>query len=396
MPESLMTPFHDWLVQLRRHFHQHPELAYREHETAAKIAEVLAELGVEDVRTAVGGTGVVATLSAKTPGPVVAMRADMDALPLDELNEVDYRSKRPGVMHACGHDGHVTMALGTVRYLIESGWLEKGRGKVLFFFQPAEEGGAGAKAMIDAGALGSEPIGAIFAAHLQPEMPQGEIGFSLAESNAASDTVRFVITGRGGHGSQPNRCIDPIVAGAYLVTQLQTVVSRTVPPLESVVLSIGSFDAGTASNIIPQEAVLRGTLRTFRPELRQEVLKRLEGLARGLELSHGVKVAFTVSGGYPVLVNNERIVRFAMEKGEELLGQGKALLQPPRMGSEDFSYFLQKIPGVFIRLGCHNPMEGFNYGLHSPRFDFDERTLDVGVRLFAKLLTDYIEQSKAS
>ncbi len=382
------TPFHDWLVQLRRHFHQFPELAYREERTAAKIVEVLQDYGVP-VMDKIGGTGVIASLCAQRGGPTVAMRADMDALPLEELNDVSYRSRHGGVMHACGHDAHTAIMLGVVRHLVETGWPEKGAGKILFIFQPAEEGGAGARAMLESGVLDSERIAAIFAGHVQPELPVGRIGFSPDVSNAASETIDIRLTGKGGHGAQPHHCIDPIVAGASLVTQLQSIISRCIAPVESAVLTIGSFHAGTARNIIPEEAFLEGTLRTINSRVREEVLGRLGEMVKGLEAAYRVGVSLKTSVGYPLLVNDANLVHFVEEQVAEVLGESCVHRGGPRMGSEDFAFFAQKFPGILIRLGCSDPEKEEIQGLHSPYFDLDERVLDVGVRLFSHLLTRY-------
>lgn len=388
MLDNLLTPFHSWLVELRRELHQWPELAYQEERTSARIAQILTELGVP-FRKGVGGTGVVATLQSERPGPWRAMRADMDALPLEEANDVPYRSKRPGLMHACGHDGHMTIALGVLRTLVERGWRESGRGGILFVFQPAEEGGAGARVMLQSPDLASQPLRAVFAGHLFPDRPAGDVELAPEASNAASDEFHIRLVGKGGHGAHPELCTDPIVAGAYFVTQLQSLVSRTVSPLESVVLTIGRFEAGTASNIIPHEASLWGTLRTLKPKMREEVLERLGKMIRGVEEAHRVKAQWAMEQGYPLLVNDSELAGWAWTKARELLGAGQAHWGLPSMGAEDFAYFAQKWPAVLIRLGCHDPAQGFVHGLHSPYFDFDERVLDVGVRLFVRLLTEF-------
>lgn len=383
-----LLPFHDWMVRLRRHFHRHPETAYNEKKTAAKIAEVLDSLGI-GYRTGIGGTGIIASTEAPRKGPTLALRADMDALPLDEKSDVPYRSKVPGAMHACGHDGHITMALGTAKSLVERKWLEKGRGKVLFIFQPAEECGAGAKAMLDSGALDPESVHAVFAGHMHPELPAGQIGIARGASNAASDNFVITITGKGGHGAHPHLCADPIVAGSHLVAQMQTVVSRFVPPLDSAVVTIGKFHSGSARNIIPEEAVLEGTVRTLRPDVREAVINRIAGMVKGIEAGHGVSCDFAVIAGYPPLVNNSELVEYAMRTGREVLGEENVHAELARMGAEDFAYFAQRWPGVLVRIGCREPGREFVHGLHSPWFDFDESALDAGVRLFTALIENY-------
>lgn len=389
--DNLPTPFHDWLVALRRWLHQHPELSYQEVKTAARIAEVAESLGLS-VQTGVGKTGVIARLRAKRAGPTVALRADMDALPLDEANAVPYKSRHPGVMHACGHDAHMTIALGVARWLVESRWPEQGRGEVLFVFQPAEEGGAGARAILESGAFDPASVAAIFAGHLQPELAVGHIGLAPGVSNAASDSIRIHIIGKGGHAAHPHLCADPIVAGAHLVTQLQAIVSRSLAPTEPAVVSIGRFQAGSAGNIIAPQARLEGTLRTLTAETRETALARLQELAAGLETAFNVTVKMDINAGYPVLVNHPEVVEFTLKEGRSLLGADRVHLQGPRMGAEDFAYFLEQTPGVMVRLGCVDPETGFQHGLHSPLFDFDERALDAGVMLFVHLLTGFLSK----
>ncbi len=382
----LTQEFTVWLRSLRRHFHRYPELRYEEKKTAFKIENTLRELGVS-FQKGVGGTGVVASIAAREPGTVKALRADMDALPLQESTQLEYSSCHEGIMHACGHDGHMAIALGVARWLKENHWEDWGRGKVLIFFQPAEEGGAGARAMIEDGVLHHDAPEVIFAGHLHPELPTGHIGMSPSVSHAACDNFSLRVEGKGGHGAHPDLCRDPIVAACHFVSMLQTVVSRSVPPQESAVLSVGRIQGGTASNIIPHEVQMEGTLRTLSETVRRAALERLVRLVEGLEKSFEVRGELQILPGYPLVVNDSKVVEFVKACAERLPHGFTVHLEPPSMGSEDFAYFLQKVPGALIRLGCHDPGAGFSHGLHSPYFDFDETVLDLGVILFSNLLT---------
>jgi len=367
-------------VELRRWFHRFPEPAYREKKTAAKICEVLDSLGIP-FQAGIGKTGIVAKLSAQRSGPVVAFRCDMDALPLEEAHEVPYKSEHHGCMHACGHDGHMTIALGVIRWLLEKDWPQKGAGDILFIFQPAEEGGAGAKAMLNTGIFDSLPVEAVFAGHLYPELAAGDIGVAPKISNAATDTFTIRLQGRGGHGAHPHQCKDPIVAGSHLVTQLQTLISRGLPPLDSAVLTIGRFEAGTASNIIPEKAFLEGTLRTLNPEIREKIIMRFQQIVKGVEVAHDVTATLQITPGYPVLVNDSKLVKHTHDVAAEVLGGDHVHSLRPRMGAEDFAYFCNKWGGIMVGLGCHDPSKGMQHGLHSPYFNFDETVLDVGTRI---------------
>lgn len=395
MSDSKLLPFHDWLVRIRRELHQIPELGYQEKKTAAKICQILDQLQIA-YHAGVGGTGVVARFASRHKGPVAAFRADMDALPIQESNDRDYKSQHPGMMHACGHDGHITVALGIIRWLQQQNWPEKGCGEVIFFFQPAEEGGAGAKSMLDTGLFDSEPVGAIFAGHMNPELPMGRVELIYGTAHAAADTLKIQINGKGGHGASPHLCIDPIVASAHLITQLQVFASRNLAPLDSAVLSIGKFHAGTAENIIPEKADLLGTLRTMSPEIQALAVKRIDEMVRGLEIAHGVTATFECIPGYPAQINDDDLVAFLKSCAEDVLGAEAVHIGRPRMGAEDFCFFCQKWPGAMVGLGCHDPAKGYQFPLHSPNFDMDERVLDVGVLLFGQALMRYLEKKNAS
>jgi amidohydrolase len=296
-------------------------------------------------------------------------------------------------MHACGHDGHMTVALGIIRWLIENRWSQNGCGEIVFIFQPAEEGGAGAKAMLQSGIFDGVPIKAVFAGHMYPELPMGHIRLAPEISNAAADSLFIRLKGKGGHGAHPHHCKDPIIAGANLVTQLQSLISRELPPLDSAVITIGRFHAGTATNIIPEEAVLEGTLRTLKPDIRKEIIKRLEDMVEGTAKSFGISATLNITEGYPVLINNPVLVEHIVTCASDVLGADNVHIGLPRMGAEDFAYFCQKWGGVMVGIGCHDPSKGFQHGLHSPYFDLDERVLDVGTRLFGYVLTQYLKKS---
>ncbi len=383
-----LLPFHNWLVDLRRHFHRYPEPAYQEEKTGAKICEILSLFNIP-FHTGIGKTGIVARLKAKNRGKTLAFRADMDALKMDEANDIPYKSQHPGLMHACGHDGHITIALGIIRNLIENKWIENGQGEILFIFQPAEEGGAGAKAMLDSGFFDNEPVEAAFAGHMQPEYPAGDISITYGVSNAASDSFSIRLIGKGGHGAHPYQCKDVILIGAYLITQLQALVSREISALDSVVITIGQFHSGTASNIIPEHADLEGTIRTLDENIRQQIFRRIRELLNSFELAYGISASLNIPEGYPMLVNNKALTEHAERCAKEVLGKAHVRYERPRMGAEDFAYFCNKWRGMMMGIGCNDPEKGFRYGLHSPYFEMDESVLSAAVRVFSKILMTF-------
>ncbi|HDL90581.1 MAG TPA: amidohydrolase, partial [Thermodesulforhabdus norvegica] len=280
MKMSEEVAFGKWLTELRRHFHKYPELGYQEIKTSQKIREILTELGVPFIYP-VAETGVVAFLKARSDGPVRAFRTDMDALPIEEQNNVSYRSRHQGIMHACGHDGHMAIALGIVRKLVELKWTEKGRGKILFIFQPAEEGGAGAARMLESGALEDENVEAIYAFHLNPGLDLGKVGVAKDVSNAASDMFEIKVVGTGGHGAHPHVATDVILTTADVITKTHHIVSRSINALDSAVVSVGSVHAGSAPNVLPSEAVIAGTIRTFREEVRKHIQDTMKEICSG-------------------------------------------------------------------------------------------------------------------
>ncbi|GBC61927.1 amidohydrolase [Desulfonema ishimotonii] len=395
MSYPFKTSFYDWLVTLRRQLHQIPEKAYAEKKTAALICKTLDALGVS-YQDGIGKTGVVARLRAKQDGPVIAFRADMDALPITEANDLPYASRHSGWMHACGHDAHVSIALGVIRWLQEKEWQEKGAGEILFIFQPAEEDGAGADAMLETGFFDDEPVQAIFAGHMDPELHLGHVGIPPRVSHAATNAFILDIRGKGGHGAHPDQCCDPIVAGAHLVTQVQTLISREISPIDSGVVTIGSFQAGSATNIIPETARIKGTIRTLSQPNREKILRRFQEMLKGIEISFGAEIDLGMGDGYPVLENDPGVTAYGREFARRVLGEAYVHMRPPCMGGEDFSYFCRRWKGAMFHIGCRNPEEEFRFGLHSQFFKLDERVLDAGTAFFGEMLMDYSSHSESA
>lgn len=377
----------DRLSAWRRTIHMHPEPGFQEFSTAALVAEALREAGIR-VETGIGGTGVVGYLGQGPP--TVALRADMDALPIQELNDVPYASQVPGMMHACGHDAHVAILLGTATLLAKA---PLSRGQVRFLFQPSEEGmgqdgKSGAMRMIEDGVL--EGVDAIFGLHVFPDTPVGTVGVIPGPAFAAADSFHLVVRGQGGHGAYPHRTVDPIVLSAQVITAIQTIVARRLRPFDSGVITVGSIHGGTKSNIIPEEVKLSGTIRSFRPEVRDLLHAELEracGIARVL----GGDFALQIGEGYPPTVNDARMAAFVRKVAGELLGADKVHTPDPEMGAEDFSFFLEKVPGCYFRLGTGSP-GGPTAGLHSPHFDIDETALPVGVAVLSEIARRYLEE----
>ena len=381
----------DWLREVRRDFHKHPELRFQETRTAEKVAEYLRDFGLE-VHTGVGGTGVLGLLRGVSPGRTFAIRADMDALPIEEETGADYASCNPGVMHACGHDAHMAMALGTAKVLASSSeLLHSIAGQVKFIFQPAEEGGHGAREMISDGALENPKVDTVVAAHVAPLIPFGTVGIYLREACASANAFHIKITGKGAHAAYPHLSRDPVLGGAHLITALQSIVSRNTDPSKGLVVSVTQVQAGSATNVIPEEIMIAGTIRALNEDVREHAMKRLEELAISVCQAHDLRCQVIYGDGYPIMRNHEPISRFVAEAATEMLGEDKVIIRQPKFGSEDFAYFLERCPGAGYELGCSNEAEGIVNMLHTPRFDIDEDLLPLGVELYLRLIEKYFQ-----
>jgi amidohydrolase len=379
------------LVSWRRELHQHPEQAFEEHATAALVEEELRGLGLE-VCSQVAGTGVLGLLRGGQAGPTVMLRADMDALPIQEANDVPYASCVPGCMHACGHDGHVAMALGAARLLTRHS--AELPGQVMFLFQPAEERMGGAAEMIKAGVLTAERFGtapeAAYGLHLWNSLAVGRVCIQPGPLMSAADTLRIVVRGRGGHGALPHETVDAIAVTGQILSALQTIISRNVDPQETAVLSIGMVQGGTAYNVIAETVELLGTIRTFSPAVRETVLTRLQVLLNGISNGMGARYDLEVRAVAPGVVNDAELTELAQAAAVQVAGSGALTRLMPLMASEDFAEYQQRIPGCFMLLGSQNNELGFNAPHHNPHFDFDERALPSGAALLAAVATRYL------
>ncbi len=378
----------EWLVEIRRTIHKRPELTFEEIETSKLVSTWLEKFGLE-VKSGLAKTGVSALLRGGKEGKTVAIRADMDALPLEEATQLPYASQVPGKMHACGHDAHVTILLGVAKFF--SSMPEKVKGNIKWIFQPAEEGGGGGRVMVEEGVLENPKVDAIFGAHVFPDLPMGKVGIHEREGLAATDRFRIKILGKGGHGAHPHQSKDPILAAGHLITQIHSIVSRNINPLDRAVVSIGRVNGGTAFNIIPDEVELWGTVRSFSPQVRERLRNRLEQTAQGIARSFDLDTQYEFMPGYPPLVNDvpmSHLVASACARG---IGKENVEFILPSMGGEDFAYYLQKVPGSFFRLGCRNEQKGIIHPLHSSRFSIDEDVLPFGVEMFVRIIDQYLE-----
>jgi amidohydrolase len=368
------------IAEWRHDLHRHPELLYDLHRTAEVVADRLRGFGLDEVATGLGRTGVVGVLHGRSGpgGRTVALRADMDALPITEITGKPWASTVDGRMHACGHDGHTAMLLGAARHLAETRAFE---GTIVFVFQPAEEGGGGAMAMIDDGLFERFPVDEIYGLHNMPGLDVGRFAIRPGPIMAAADRLTIDITGRGGHAAKPHDTIDPVLVGAHMVTALQSIVSRTVDPLHAAVVSITQFNAGTTDNVIPQTAQLSGTVRALDPVVRQTVEAKIHHIARATADLFGAEAAVTYRRGYPVTVNDPSAARFAADVARRIVGDAAVSEDvAPMMGAEDFSYYLERKPGAFIFMG-----NGPSAGLHHPAYDFDDGAIAYGTSWWVAL-----------
>jgi len=364
----------------RRDIHAHPETAFQENRTADLVSEKLKEFGLE-IHRGMAMTGVVGSLSRGSSKRAIALRADMDALPLQEKNSFRHKSTYDGKMHACGHDGHTAMLLGAAKHLADHGRFD---GTVHFIFQPAEEGGGGGKVMLREGLFDKFPCDGVYGMHNWPGMEAGTIGVRAGPMLASADFFRIMVTGTGGHGAMPHRANDPVVVAAEMVTALQTIASRSADPVDAVVVSVTQFHAGTASNVIPDEAKLNGTCRTLSPEARDLVEARIRQIVKGVAEAHGVKVDVGYHRGYPVLVNSVDETDRARRAAAIVVGEKNVVVDPPpEMGAEDFAYMLQAKPGSYVWLG--NGGGSGNCMLHSSVYDFNDDVAPVGASFWVAL-----------
>src|SRR5947208_5689136 len=366
----------------RRDIHEHPELLYRVRRTAAFVADRLREFGCDEVTTGLGRTGVVGVIKGKQPGKgeikVIGLRADMDALPIEEATNLPHASKTPGLMHACGHDGHTAMLLGAARYLAET---RNFAGDAVVIFQPAEEGGAGADAMIKDGLMDRFGIEQVYGRHNGPGIPVGSFAIRSGPIMAATDSIDIRIEGLGGHAAHPNQCIDSVLVGAQLISALQSIVSRSVDPLESAVISMCQFHAGHARNVIPHTAELAGTVRTLNSDVRKMVERRVREVVAGMAQITGAKIDLTYDRGYPVTVNHVGQTDVATRAAREIAGDANVHEMPPLMAGEDFAFMLEQRPGALIFCG-----NGDSAGLHHPAYNFNDEAIVFGTSYWIKLV----------
>jgi len=384
---SLLT---ETVIRLRRDFHQHPELGFEEKRTSSVIAEYLKGLGLE-VATGIAGTGVVGLLHGASPGKTVMLRADMDALPIQELNETDYRSVTPGVMHACGHDGHMAILLGTAKLL--SSFRDSFKGQVKFVFQPAEENLGGAKLMIEQDVLKDPDVDAAFGLHLISLLPYGYIGCCKGAFMASIDIFTIRLLGRAGHCAMPGGSVDAISMGAEVVLNLQDHIKKSLPDGCQFIVNIGTFHGGTAPNIVTDKVELTGTVRVLDENIRTSIRGIMEVYLRDTTASKGGGFEIDYAQGYPVTVNDDDMTDLVMRIAAGVVDKSNVIQMPPTMASEDMSFYLNEVPGCFFFLGAGSTDPALNQPHHNPCFCIDERALEVGLKMLAAIAIEYLEIS---
>ncbi len=403
-----------WLRETRRYLHMNPELSLQENNTSKLVSGHLKELGIAQ-RTGVGGdgrslfmdnealkaagitpgpttggTGIIGTIQGRKPGKTLLIRADMDALPIDEQNDVPYKSTKSGVMHACGHDAHTTILMGVAELL--NARKEEFDGTVKLMFQPAEEGPGGAVAMIHDKLLDDPKVDAAIALHVSPQWRAGQIGVSAGFSSAASDRVTIKVKGVGGHAARPHMSVDSTLVAAQILTLLQTIVAREIDPFEQAVITFGASHAGIAPNVIPDSAIMQGTVRTYSPEVRDHIEKRVREIATGIGMAMRAEVEVVYLRGYPALNNDEEMARIVREAATEVLGAENVFERKPGMGGEDMAFVAEKVPTCMFNLGIANPEMGFTFAPHHPRFDIDEDALSTGVKVMTAAALKYLSE----
>ncbi len=379
------------IIEWRRHFHQNPELSFTEEKTPAMIAQILRDLQLDEVRTGVGERGVVGVLRGGAPGKTVAIRADFDALPIQDEKDVPYKSKVPGVMHACGHDGHTASLLGLASVLARH--REQIPGTIVFVFQHAEEAlPGGAIQMVEDGAL--DGVDAIFGAHLWSSAPYGDVLIAPGPVMANADDFTIEIQGKGGHGAVPQETVDSIVIGSQIVGNIQTIASRNVSPMDAVVVTVGTFIAGNNFNVIADSAKMTGTVRTFKQETRDKAEQRLQEIVEGTAKMMGGSAKLNYRRGYPAVINSEAEAGIVRQSAVDTVGADNVIKIEPMMGGEDFAYYLEKVPGAFVFIGAGNPEIGAKYPHHHPRFDIDERALVISAEVLGRSALTYLLQQK--
>jgi amidohydrolase len=367
------------LIAFRRDLHRHPELSLQESETAAKVAKRLSQLGI-NYRSGIGGYGIVAEMKGEQPGPTIALRADMDALPIHEESGLEFASTRPGIMHACGHDAHTTILLGAAELLVS----KKIKGTVRFLFQGAEEINAGAKAMIEQGAL--DGVDEIYGLHNLPTLSAGLTATRYGSLMGSVDRIEIHLEGRGGHGAIPDQSIDPVVCASNIVMALQSIVSREVSPFDPVVVTIGSIKSGEANNVIPHYAKMTGTIRTFDAKIQKQIPERIERIVKQIAEGYKCKAGLKYIEQTPVLINHEECNRHVEQVIDRTIGAERRIEAPPTLAGEDFSVYLQHVPGCFFWLGSGPAIDaGSAYGLHHPRYELNEDCISLGASLLAAI-----------